>query len=81
MSDDQRSLVVALHDISTMVILAAEMHRQHTRLLITLLEANANSTDIIGGLRANEELFCGFLSRISALSDMLRITIMSKGEQ
>jgi hypothetical protein len=80
-SDDQRTLVQALHDISTMIIQAAEMHRMHTRLLITLLEVNANHTDIISGLRANEELFCGFLTRISALSDMLRIAMMIKGEQ
>ena len=77
MSDDQRSIVVALHDISTMIIQAAEMHRMHTRLLITLLEAQANTTDIISGLRANEELFCGFLTRISSLSDMLRIAMMT----
>ena len=80
MSDDQRSLVVALHDISTMVILAAEMHRQHTRLLIVLLEAHANTTDIIAEMRANEEMFCGYLTRISSLSDTLRITMMSKGQ-
>ena len=63
-----------------MIILAAEMHRQHTRLLIVLLQAHANTTDIIAEMRANEEMFCGYLTRISSLSDTLRVVMTPRTE-
>ena len=73
--DERRTLIKTLHDISTMIILAAEMHRQHTRMLCTLLEAHANVADVISEMRANEEMFCGYLTRITALADTLRVTL------
>ena len=73
--DERRTLIKTLHDISTMIILAADMHRQHTRLLRTLLEANANPNDIINEMMSNEEMFCGYLTRITALADTLRVTL------
>ena len=76
MTRPDRKLARAFHDISRMLIVAAEMHRQHTRLLVVLVEAGANPTDVIVSMRANEEMFAGYLTRISALSDTARITIL-----
>jgi hypothetical protein len=73
MTAEQRTLLQGLHDISKMIILAAEMHRQHTRLLVVLLEAGANTTDIVAEMRANEEMFAGYLTRIGALAETLRL--------
>ena len=81
MTSDQRDIIRSLHDISQMIILAAEMHRQHTRLLIVLLQAHANTTDIIAEMRANEEMFCGYLTRVSSLSETLRVALTPRKEQ
>lgn len=75
MTPDARKFVQSLHDISKMIIVAADMHRQHTRLLIVLLEAGANVTDVILEMRANEEMFCGYLTRISSLADKIRLVL------
>lgn len=75
-----RQLAQALHDISRMIISAADMHRNHTRLLFSILEAGANTTDVLAELRANEEMFTGYLARIGAVVDTLRMAVLNGGQ-
>lgn len=81
MTSHNQQLADSLYSLAQMILVAAQLHRQSTEMLITLLSAGVNVSDQVQALRVYEELYCGYLTRMSALADTLRFVVLNKAEQ
>ena len=72
-AEETHDTIKTLHDISRMIRDFASMMRASNDLLLALLHAGANVTDIIDVVRSEQALLGGYLARIAAVADTLRI--------
>ena len=63
-----------LKTVSQMIVKLGDIITQSNRLFITLLEAGANSTDVIALVREQNALAIGYLTSIQAAVDKMRTT-------
>ena len=70
-----------LKNISQMIIKLGEIITNSNRLVVTLLEAGANTTDMIALIREENAVAIGYLTSIQAVVDKMRIEEAGNGSR
>ena len=63
-----------LKNVSQMIVKLGEIITNSNRLVVTLLEAGANPTDMIALVREENAVAIGYLTSIQAVVDKMRTT-------